>query len=1341
MLVLLVLIPTVAIVAVALIRAGQSYRDASSLQLIETANMVAQSVQSELRARAHILPGAALVTLPGLAADAADELPDSGITTYRVELTPTGWRVLGAPAQDLPLEHLVETAQRRRLTVSNLIDVHRDGRTEPMVAISTPRELDQNVFEVTTVIGKPYVLVQTLTREESFANGMLLAVTDGTGRIVARSRDAHRFIGQRAPDWDSLRAVNASQGTFEARTVDGPQVIFAFREVGDTPGWMAVVGEPLALYNERWQQPLIVLFGVSLLTVLGALLVATIVARRILKPIKYLAHEARLAARSGGFESARFAAAPSIIAEFDTLRESLEQAKEQARRSRAALQSSYEALREAERVARVGNWSMDLATGKMDCSPMVYVMHGLDPSGPSLSVDDLPRLLVPESLTRMREAIRRCSEEGESYGLEVECIRHPNRTFAAYLRGEAVRDTSGKIVGLRGTIQDISEREEERRRIAALADNLPSGAIFRVEERPAGRWAVTYISAGVRDIIGISAAEIMADGATFMRAIHRDDLGQFVAAMNAARASGSQFDREFRMYGPNRAIVWIHCSAVRRQQTDGRLVWDGIARDVTGEHMAAEALRNAKEAAEAAERTKSDFLATMSHEIRTPMNTVIGMTRLALQTSLTPRQRNYLEKINISAKTLLRIINDILDLSKIEAGGLELEDTAFKLESVLDAVSAVMAMPAEEKGIEIAYSVQPGLPRRLHGDPLRLGQILTNLVGNAIKFTEHGEVIVRIEPETGPDGSPWVRFSVSDTGIGLSPDQITRLFRPFTQAAHDTTRKYGGTGLGLAISKRLVEMMGGTIGVESELGAGSTFYFSLPLRASDDALSTASTTAPRMVRIKGQRVLIVDDNASAREILSDMVTSFGMQAEAVASGVQALEVLEAAAERGAPFNIVLMDWRMPVMDGLETARRIRENRRLSEVPAVLMVTAYGREEVTRRAEQLGLQGVLIKPLTESVMFNTLVDILIPTDPEPQEHDDTTISTAARYAALTGKRVLVVDDNAFNREVATDFLAAVGVIADTAVDGVDALDKIASGQYDAVLMDTHMPRMDGLAAARELRRQPRWRDLPIISLTAQARAEDQEAARQAGMTAYLTKPIDEIALYRTLLEVMRLAPPMDATPAEVTAQPSVDVGDLRLDEARQRLRGPASAARLLGGFVRDFGDAPQRLREYLTARNLDALTTLVHSVKGSASYFTSATFFAAGDELEQSARAGDWSAIARQLPDYADRLARLLDATRAAVATLQPTDTNSATTFSARDVLEQINLAMPLVERGDFSAVKVLERLRNDLKGTPHECLIVRAQEHFDELSLEAATSTLARLAESVDKSIDGTVYG
>jgi two-component system sensor histidine kinase/response regulator len=1326
-LVMLVLIPTVAIVAAALLRAGQSYRHASSQQLLETANVVAQSVQSELQARVQVISAFASRSLHDIS------VPDSNISAVRLHLVGGQWQIEGAFPHGIPADHLTTTAARNRLTVSNLLDVETDQGTAPMLAVSTPRRIDSNTVEVTTWMGQPHVIVQTLTREGTFSNDMILAVTDGNGRILARSRDPQRFIGSPVPDWDALQAVNTSRGTFEARSVDGPKVIFAFHSIGDTPGWMAVTGEPLALYNARWQEPLVVLLAVAAFTLFGALVLATLVAQRILRPIKFLAQRAHLAAEGGTLETAGFADAPSVVEEFDTLRESLQNAEEQTRRSYAALQSSYEALRQAERVAKVGSWWLDLKTQRFECSEMMYAMNGADPSVP-LTIDDLPKLVAPESVQKMRVAFQRCMTLGEPYGLEVECLRIGGGRFDGYVNGEAVRDERGEVIGIRGIVQDISERAEQRRQIAALADNLPNGAIFRIEEHGESLH-VTYISAGIQEIVGISAAEMTSRGSTFVRALHRDDLAEFKAAVARSLKTGTPFDHQFRMHHVSGTAVWVHCRAVRHLQNNGREVWDGILRDVTGERLAAEALREAKEAAERAERSKSDFLATMSHEIRTPMNTVIGMTRLTLQTPLAPRQRNYLEKINAAAKNLLGIINDILDLSKIEAGGFELEDTVFKLETVLESVSAVTAMPAEEKGLEIAYAVHPSLPKRFRGDPLRLGQVLTNLVGNAVKFTERGEIVVTIELAPGPSGANRVRFSVRDTGIGLDADQIARLFRPFSQATRDTTRRYGGTGLGLAICKRLVEMMGGTIGVESTPGVGSTFFFTVPLTTISDALSTNRLASPRMVRIKGRRALVVDDNSSARQILSEMVESFGMHAETASNGAQAIELLEDGALRDEPYDIVLMDWRMPTMDGLETARRIREDRRLKHVPAVLMVTAYGREEVTHRAEQLGLQGVLIKPLTESVLFDTIVTILVPSDSEtPADNDDTISLPSAANAALQGKRVLVVDDNAFNREVATDFLLAAGVVVETADDGQAAIEKISAGQFDAVLMDTHMPRMDGLTAARELRRDPRWAKLPIISLTAQARREDYEASLAAGMNAYLTKPIDEKLLYRTLIEVMTLHRAVD-TESTVSSPKISPAEDFELDAVLQRLRGRSSVTRLLQGFVRDFADAPQRLRDMLAANDGDGLASLVHAVKGGASYLSSNAFFAAGDSIEHATRSGNWELVQRELPEYAERIERLIVSVRTAIEASAGEDEPKAAVDPQR-VIADIRQAVPLIEKGDYAAAAVLERIRAALTGTKHEELARAAQNHFDELALDSAASVLARLTESLNNEVN-----
>ncbi|WP_443969458.1 response regulator [Sphingobium sp. CR28] len=1328
-LVLLVLVPTLGVVAATLARAGASYRQASTAQLLATANLAAQSVESELRATSHIIENYGPTR--GTTETSGGALFKGRLGSTLIRREPAGLAARPVTSPAILTDLASKAASTGEMAVSNIFS----SGASPQIAIAISRDVGKGSVEVATMVARPTDLVRTLTREGAFPDSLVLAVTDGTGRVVARSSEADQFIGKPVPDWATLKALGKTSGTFEARRIDGPRVIFAFQTIRGTPGWVAVVGEPLRVFNDRWRQPLIVLFAASAATLFFALLLAMLLARRILRPIRHLAQHARAVADGEGADYSLSDAAPrSSVAEFETLRHSLESAEVETRRSHQALQQSYEALRQAERLARIGSWSLDLASGHFTCSDMLYEINGADPAGPPLTTADLQRLLAPESLQRMNAAIAACIETGQPYVMEVEHLRADGPSFPAYIRGQAQRDGAGRIIGLAGTVQDISDRQEEQARLATLADNLPSGVIYRLEQPADGELTVTYMSAGIIRLTGLSADEITRDRMAFLNMIHPEDSTGYSDAMERSRLTGAPVDHTLRVSTRDGRLIWMHIRSAPRLQSDGRTIWDGIARDVTGERLAAEALHQAKEAAEAAERTKSDFLATMSHEIRTPMNTVIGMTRLTLQTPLAPKQRNYLEKIDLSAKALLGIINDVLDFSKIEAGGLELEDTPFTLESVLESVSAVMAMPAEDKGLEIAYAVDTQAPRQLRGDPLRLGQVLTNLVSNAVKFTETGEVVISIEPVLAEDGAPLLQFSVRDTGIGLSADQIAGLFRPFSQAASDTSRKYGGTGLGLAICKQLVEMMGGRIWVDSVLGEGSTFSFTIASRSIGEA-SMSHPVSRRSALLTDRRVLIVDDNASARQILREMVTEFGLAAETVDSGAGALARLRAEAEHGKPFDIVLMDWRMPTMDGLETARRIRADESLPHMPAVLMVTAYGREEVLCGAEQLGLEGVLIKPITESVMFNTISEIFSPSE---QRARTTVKGSAPRrgkasreaYARLKGKRVLVVDDNALNREVASDFLAAVGVEADTATDGLEALAKLDVHDFDAVLMDMHMPRMDGLSAVREIRRHERWLKLPVIALTAQARIEDQNASREAGMTAHLSKPIDETALYQTLIESLGLAAGKAAGHQRVE---EADAADFDLQLSLKRFGGNEERVeRLLEGFLRDNVDIVQRLDDSLRGGDPELIASVVHTLKGSAAYFGARHFCTVADQLEQAARDGDMQDVEGRAPTFREALIRLIkDATRG-LSTLRDKDVGNGAPADHAVMRDLVTRAIPLVEQGDYAANQLLEDICTGLLGQGIRSLAEEAQSQFDELELEAASAALLQLQRKLD---------
>jgi PAS domain S-box-containing protein len=529
----------------------------------------------------------------------------------------------------------------------------------------------------------------------------------------------------------------------------------------------------------------------------------------------------------------------------------------------------------------------------------------------------------------------------------------------------------------------------------------------------------------------------------------------------------------------------------------------------------------ARDAAEAASRAKGDFLANMSHEIRTPMNAILGLSHLAMHSGLTPRQHNYVQKVHASAESLLGILNDILDFSKIEAGKLDIESIAFDLADVMDNLAGVIGLKAEEKELELVFMQPANLPTALVGDPSRLRQILLNLCNNAVKFTERGEVAVAIEVLELAWDAVHLRFVVRDTGLGMSAPQCERLFQPFEQADASTSRRFGGTGLGLAISRRLTQLMGGEIGVRSEVGRGSEFHFDLRF-----ALQPGAASGPRMLRhaaLADIRTLVVDDNRCAREQVCEMLHGLGMHADAVAAGEEALERLVLADADGTPYDLVLLDWKMPGMNGLECAERLRRlplSRR--RPPSVLMLSAFSRDEVLQRAQErrIVFADLLTKPVTPSSLFDACCKALglAPALAGSANRRDGLLGHT--QAALRGARLLLVEDNAINRELALDLLSNAGVEVQVAGDGREALDILAQASFDGVLMDCQMPVMDGFAAARAIRQRPHWRDLPVIAMTANAMVGDREKVIAAGMNDHIAKPIKVDEMFATLARWVR-----------------------------------------------------------------------------------------------------------------------------------------------------------------------------------------------------------------------------
>ncbi|MDH3354843.1 MAG: response regulator [Chromatiales bacterium] len=954
---------------------------------------------------------------------------------------------------------------------------------------------------------------------------------------------------------------------------------------------------------------------------LGSVFIALVIGNSISKPILLLrdrvskrGEEAQCAPLGTGDELEELALMfDDRTRELRTIQDNLAHLVEQRTQK---LSQSEESLKRAQGIAHLGNWEWNIKNDELKWSDEIYHIFGWSPDSFVPNYKVFMDAIHEDDRQRVQDAIDQALKSvGFEYQIEHRIVRDNGEVRYVQESGRVIRDSSSNAVMMTGIVQDITERSKAQQDLELYRLMIENSAdpIFMIDNEDGFRLA--YVNEAAVKHYGASREELMTWSIPdwdphFTEA----DLPAHLEEIKANADSDKTLTIETQHRTKSGEIIPVELS-LNLITYKGHLCHFGYIHNIIQRKETEQKLLDAKEQAENAAQLKSQFLANMSHEIRTPMNAVINLSKLALQTELTAQQRNYIEKVERSGSNLLGIINDILDFSKIEADKLTIENIPFSIEEVLRDVSDIVIHKAREKGLELLYDLSYELPENLMGDPLRISQVLINLITNAVKFTEQGEVTFAINELERRKDEIVLKFSVKDSGIGMTTEQQSRLFQAFQQADGSTTRKYGGTGLGLSISKRLIELMGGELGVESELDKGTTFFFTLKLPivgvSNDGSIDFSS--------INELSVVVVDDNQAYRELMDSMLNQFGIMPKITDSAEQALKVIRQAELDGHPVELVLSDWKMSDMDGMALMRQVLSDESIIHKPKGVLVTGFATDDIHEQVQKNGFSDVLYKPFTSSTLFDLIVGIGggRPTSREiPNEKN-----TQKALNKIKDAQVLVVEDNDINQLIAEEILNALGLRVTLAANGVEALEAMEKTQFELVLMDLQMPVMDGYEATHKIRENDKFNDIPIVAMTAHAMSEERDKCLAAGMNDHLAKPIEVEKLDAALIRWIK--------PRDRVISKSVDVLDIE-GGLLDTLPGIdlKKGLKLVGGNLKLYREILKRFRmsqlntisdvnKFIQDGNIDDAKRVFHSIVGTAGNIGALKLSHSAAKLEKS----------------------------------------------------------------------------------------------------------------------------